>query len=375
MTERPGKLKADYEKILGRVFLVLVSVILTFLAADFISRYLLEHRRSPMERRFPVGVSRKPKPYVMFGGTENGTLPSGVNLNSLGYRGKAPSESKEPGEYRVFMLGGSTVVNGNPTIPELLEQEFRQNGFHSVNVYNFGVVASVSSMELSRILSEISDFQPDLIVMYNGYNDIFIPYYFDPRPGYPFNFVAYESNPLLESDIRSYPTISLFLYGSNILRYAFPEYFVKGFVDLEQVRDAVGYKSAGWKNEIAGVYARNLSKANALSNTFDAEFVAFFQPVLYSIDPLTDKQISNLNPKRRRYEPAKKEYYETMKKMILAEVETAQQVSAIRFVDLSDIYDGESGWYFIDECHTRQESKPIVAKEMYGYLANIFSIE
>ena len=348
-------MKMDVDQILGRIFIVVISLSFSFLACDFVSRYLMPHRRSEIEPRFPVGITRRAKPYVMFGGLENGELESGEILNRLGYRGKLPAATKKSDEFRVFMLGGSTVFVGNPPIPILVEKELRSRGFRNVEVYNFGVISSTSGMELSRILFEIFDMQPDLIVMYNWYNDISHPLGCDPRPGYPFNFIVYENNPLLESEIASYPTLAMLLYGSNICRYLFPSYFFRKFISLDKEREEVAYKSSKWRMQIVQSYVKNLVKANHISKSLGAEFIAFVQPIFY---------YSLSGEAESRVLPETMEYYIDMRDRLFAEVKEAEDDSSIRVIDLTSIYGDGSEWEFSDECHTVQKAKPIVAQKI-----------
>ena len=200
----------------GRTLLVCLSLLLSFILVDYVSIFFISNR-SPFERQFPVEEVRHPKPFVMFGG-----LPNAGNLNARGYMGRAPDTPKPEDEFRIFLVGGSTVLQGNPTLAELLEQQCARTGLTHVKIYNYGVVSSGSGQDLARVVYEISDLEPDLIIFYNGANDTMHPKYWDPRPGYPFNFVVYEKNPLLESSIRDYPALALLAYGSNILRTMIP---------------------------------------------------------------------------------------------------------------------------------------------------------
>ncbi|MFB0533941.1 MAG: hypothetical protein ACETWR_03050 [Anaerolineae bacterium] len=359
----PATMKVEkVEVILGRIFMSLISIVLTFLILDFVSLWFISSR-APIERKFPVEAVRRPKPYTMFGGEAN----TG-DLNSLGYRGKVPLIPKATDEFRVFMLGGSTVFMGNPPIAVLLEEEFKRNGFQNVKVYNFGVVSSVSGIELSQIVFEISELEPDLVVMYNGGNDILHPWSWDPRPGYPFNFIAYESNPLLESDVRSYPSVALFAYGSNIFRYLFPSYFIKKFVPLEQLREETRWKSEEWKAEIARIYVENLVKADKISSSFGAEFIAFFQPLIYFKSPLSVEE-------EQLIDSDEKNYAIDIQKRILSEIEEVKTSSSVKIIDLSTIYEGTSQQVFTDSIHTRQQSRIVVAQEMYRQIVNSFELK
>ncbi|MGD2095390.1 MAG: hypothetical protein PVH77_10320 [Phycisphaerales bacterium] len=358
-----------YETICGRIFVRVVMVVLPLLLLDYISPFLWFHRRSKIIREFPVEVVRQPKPYVMFGGVKNGSIYNGEKLNNLGYRGKAPQMPKTSEEFRILMLGGSTVVNGKPPIPVLLEDEFRGNGMDNVQIYNFGVVSSASSMELARILFEIPELQPDLIIMYNGGNDIFTPYKYDPRPGYPFNFIVYENNPILESDVRSYPTFSLLLYGSNLARCFLSRFFVNRFVPLDKERQKAGWGSDEWRDEIAQRYVSNLMKAKKMSNVFGSKFIAFLQPMVDYKDTLSAEE------KEHRPDPEFKEHCIDVRNRILKKISKTSKESSPILVDLTDIYDKTSTRVFIDKVHTTQESKGLVAKAIYENVVGNFKIE
>ncbi len=358
-----------FETICGRIFIRAVLIILPLLLLDYISPFLWFHRRSKIIRKFPVEVVRQPKPYVMFGGVRNGSIYNGEKMNNLGYRGTVPRIPKTSGEFRILMLGGSTVVNGDPPIPVLLEEEFRRNGMDNVQVYNFGVVSSASSMELVRILFEISELQSDLIIMYNGGNDIFTPYKYDPRPGYPFNFIVYENNPILESDVRSYPTFSLLLYSSNLARCFLSRFFVNSFAPLEKERQKVGWGSDEWKDEIAQRYVSNLTKAKKISGVFGSQFIAFLQPMIDYKDHLSTEE------KNHRPDPEFEKHCVEVRDRILQKISVHSNESSPILIDLTDIYDETLTRVFIDKLHTTQESKTVVAKAIYEHVINNFIIE
>ncbi len=343
------------EIILGRIFFSLISIILTFLLLDFFSQQFISSR-SPIEKEFHFHIARTPKPYVMIGGK-----PYARGRNSLGYRGKVPLIPKDKDEFRIFILGGSTVYNGDPPIAVLLEENFGRKGFQAVQIFNFGVVSSVSSMELSRIVFEISELEPDLVVMYNGGNDIMCPFFWDPRPGYPYNFVVTENNPLLESEVSTYPSLALFAYGSNIFRSVFPSYFINKLIpSLEQLREQNQWQSDEWKTEIARIYVNNLVKANDISKVFGAEFIAFFQPMVYFQDP------------EKYFNTSEGAFAIDVRKKILSEIEKVRSNSSVKIIDLSGIYEGMPEQVFRDFIHTQQEYKTAVAREMYMKIVDSF---
>ena len=360
------KTALKFEARCGRIVTRLLMVLLPLLILDHFSPLFWSYRRSEIERKFPVQIVRQPKPYTMFGGAKNGKLGENIVLNENGYRGGIPLVPKPSGEFRVFMLGGSTVFHGDPPISDLVEEEFKNNSFENVKIYNYGVISGVSGMELSRIVFEISDLEPDLVIMYNGANDILSPNRYDPRPGYPFNFIVYENNPLLESDVKSYPTFSLLLYGSNLARSFFPHYFINRFVPMEAERKKAGWGTDEWRSEIAQTYLRNLVKARKISETFGAEFIVFFQPMVYYKNSLSEEE------KGYHHHLEWTDHCVSVRDKILKGVHQFDKGATPLLIDLSDIHDDTEATMFTDMAHTKQESKVVVAKAIYHHLMKNF---
>ena len=365
-TSQGEQVAAKIERKAGRFVIRAVMILLPLFVLDYFSPLFWFHRRSEIEREFPVQVVRHPEPYTMFGGVPNGRLGEEFVLNGRGYRGNEPAMPKPPGEFRVFVLGGSTVFLGDPAISDCVERKCHDRGYADIRLYNCGVVSSVSGMELSRIVFEIADLEPDLIVMYNGGNDVLHPYRYDPRPGYPFNFIAFESNPLLESDVRSYPTWSLLLYGSNLARSFFPHFFVRRFVPMKQQRRQAGWGTPEWQERIARAYVANLAKADAVSRAFGARFIAFFQPLVFYKDLRSTEEDSY------RPDPKLAEHCLAVRRHVLEQV---RQMEPLPFVDLSDLYDGSATTVFTDYIHTSQDGMEVVAGAVCDHVCRTFDAE
>jgi len=107
---------------------------------------------------------------------DNKELRVNFNVNSLGFRGNDFSIKKNKNTIRIFCSGGSTTAgdscNDNGTWPFFLEQEFRKNNY-DVEVINAGVIGYYSRQELLRLQSEIIYYDPDIILMHQGWNEEF----------------------------------------------------------------------------------------------------------------------------------------------------------------------------------------------------------
>lgn len=301
---------------------------------------------------------RKPYPYIMFKG-----YPGYQHLNELGYPGPAPQQPKPAGEYRIIICGGSTVFNGEPSIGGILESICRENGLAGVRVYNAGVVSSCSGMELSRTLFEFVDREPDLVIFYNGGNDLLGPHYNDPRPGYPPNFVVYESNPILVKDVRKYPLMGLILYGSLLLRYLKGAYFKEKFIALKKLQEEVGYRSRAWEDSIVRTYVDNVVKAGRMLRGFDTRFVVFFQPLLHF------KAFESLAPEERQYTSREDiGYWRRFRAKAVDALQTSCQTAGIRSIDLSEVFSNNAEWIYTDAIHIRQEMQLVIAGRIFEEL-------
>ena len=101
-----------------------------------------------------------------------------VNTNSLGFRGSEFSKDKPDNTYRIFAVGGSTthgatLVNDDETWPAYLQQKFNQiESEISVDVINTGIMAATTEKESKIIKDRLVNYEPNLIIMYDGWNDL-----------------------------------------------------------------------------------------------------------------------------------------------------------------------------------------------------------
>lgn len=100
-----------------------------------------------------------------------------VQINSKGFRGTEFNKNKK-NLFRIVAIGDSCVFgvgcsNGNSTFPVQLEKQlsFRNTNVH-YEVINAGVPGYTTNQCLKFLNSELLDLDPDVIVVYCGWNDI-----------------------------------------------------------------------------------------------------------------------------------------------------------------------------------------------------------
>lgn len=102
-----------------------------------------------------------------------------ININSLGFRGADFTKEKPENTFRIIMVGGSTTfgmgaTSDDTTIPAYLQKKFNDlNLDKKIQVINAGIIAQQSNAEVYDIKNRLINFSPDLIIVYDGYNDSF----------------------------------------------------------------------------------------------------------------------------------------------------------------------------------------------------------
>jgi len=93
----------------------------------------------------------------------------------------APTKPKSV--YRVVVLGGSTTIgvplghsqNIPAKLSAILNAELKKRGlagYETIEVINTGVMGYYSTLEYLLLLTRMLDFQPDLVLAYDGWNDV-----------------------------------------------------------------------------------------------------------------------------------------------------------------------------------------------------------
>jgi len=101
-----------------------------------------------------------------------------ININSHGFRGPEISKEKPDETYRIFVVGGSTTfsirsLTDHHTIPGYLQQKFDESSLDKkIEVINAGISAITSTDELHLVTTKIIEFEPNLVIIYDGHNDV-----------------------------------------------------------------------------------------------------------------------------------------------------------------------------------------------------------
>ena len=199
------------ETILARLFLVCASLVVAFILLEAGANHFLWNIATDEQfNKFASYNQLKAKygddyysrsagdqvvlftPHVHLGYMTQPDYRAGENRhNALGFRGEEISLDKPEGVYRIATLGGSTTYNVavkdyRQSYPHQLQGYLRDNGFAEVEVFNAGVGGYTSHQNLMNLQFRVLPLQPDLVIIYQGYNDV------HTRLVYP--FAAYRAD-------------------------------------------------------------------------------------------------------------------------------------------------------------------------------------
>ena len=101
-----------------------------------------------------------------------------IHINNLGFRGSDFANPKSSDIFRIFFIGGSTAFGSgsssdDTTIPGYLQTFFNQHkSIHRIEIINGGKSGFNTITEKKFIFDTVQYLQPDMIIMYDGWNDI-----------------------------------------------------------------------------------------------------------------------------------------------------------------------------------------------------------
>lgn len=252
-----------------------------------------------------------------------------VNLGyNYTFNGKYPGimvyGKENENDYRIAVLGGSTTDGAMYPFrswPSLLYDALAEYG---VTIYNGGVCGYTSCQELLKLLRDMLALEPDMIIVYDGFND----YYANAQ--YPFAIN----------------------YARQVYDYA------NGNVEDELVAINTNQVCLGiesYKNQFDN-WLSNIRSMYAIASERNISFFSFCQPWFISKKINTVRERSLLLSMQRGIahnfaEGAFRNYMSQMTEL------------PAYIYDLSHIFDHESDVY-MDICHVWEKGNEIIAKEI-----------
>lgn len=287
-------------------------------------------------------------PLLLIGGVphDEGAYRDGHNYshNSHGFRCHEIGPKRQ---FRIVVIGGSCVwgtgaTSNETTIPAKLEKALREEHNFECEVINTGMSAYTSIQQLMLVAKQLIYLNPDLAVVYNGYNDIYVS-----------TLVAGDS--YQPNDSKLYYRLKSYLNNDiNQESFAVPEKDITS-VNIEDVRFNMGGILAYRKN--MEMIVDILKGQGATSALFSEAYIGNTAKPLIGQENQFFEHIA-------RFQRVYTRMYEGV-------VEACQHISRSRgvvFQDLRDPFDPNDGEVFYDWVHLNDRGYEIVAKKMANTL-------
>ena len=275
-----------------------------------------------------------PAPYVMFAETDQ---ENGGNLNTQGFNGPELPIPKGKNEIRVAMLGGSAAWSGvmeKNDIATHLQRSSSSVQFSALGYPpNFGRQSYVSMQELILLQTQVHSLAIDVLLIYAGLNDFWVPYKSEPRGvGFPYLF----SN--LKDRVEGTP--GSYLVGILAHHSAAVNFMEKLAGEKRETTTKVRFPI----HKAVAEYARNLEHMAVLARHYGMKTIFVLQPAVIQKFPETEIEQSFLNAKDR----------EVLAEFYASSTETVQQVAAelnASFISLKGIFNESDEEVFSDAVH------------------------
>ena len=181
---------------------LLLSAVAAFLLAEAYLSYQGAHR-------LILPFHNKLHPYVMFRPHANLAYVTGDThemshqtsriyhyTNEDGFRVPSADYSlpkqKPAGQLRIAFLGSSAVELGSTyetTLPGALRTLLRERyPGRDIEVINAAIQSCVSRQSIAHLVFTVVDYDPDIVILHDGVNDLGMPLTYESRPNFPYNF-------------------------------------------------------------------------------------------------------------------------------------------------------------------------------------------
>lgn len=225
-----------------------------YIASFLNTRY--DHSINPSSSRYPV-------PYISFKGRPNVT-----GHDQHGYKNKLAA-STDPRTVTILFMGGSTGYLGTPNLPELLEKELQKS--FNIRIINLSAISQNHRQHLHNLLEDASNYQFDIVLFYGGYNETLQSAYYDPRPGFPYNYAlrteASPENAILYKHSLLFRLIVAKKYGS-----------IYKYLGITEVPFTPSWNAAIFQQYLATLAQANRVAPAVTSARCKVKFLAAIQP-------------------------------------------------------------------------------------------------
>jgi hypothetical protein len=332
---------------------------------------------------------------------ENGVT---ARFNSDGFRTHELSTlpNKAADEIRIIITGGSASVSWNIgeacTLDNHLYRLFAEHYPNKkVRIFNLGSAAWKSFQELIAIQLYGLRLQPDLIVSFDGFNDI--QHSYSMAIDRPYTnivekaFARYQSwveggvNELFQNlkviDAIKQPSkiaVGMVKSSKTVLNVAPPELAQSAEfgklatnmhypLDLKAVMQRTDFDP--YNKKVVDNYLKNEMLMAKAAEMVGAKMLVVMQPILYLKTSLSETERKTLDSYAESVNFAVQGYL----RMNLGLREVASKQQNLTFVDMSNVFVNNDQTLFTDYCHFKKEGYEIVANKLFNEITKVLALQ
>ena len=285
-----------------------------------------------------------------------------ISVDQDGVRRTVNSQCTDDRSLRIWMFGDSalwgTGVADGGTIPSQLAKLYADSG-QSVCIKNFGEAAWVSTQELIELVLQLkqSDRRPDIVIFYDGTDEIFMPDAGAPKDvhqGYR------RFRELLDGARAEAKPGLLFLKKSNTVRAL--DLLSQKINSRSRGKRALPYAEAEAVAQISvDNYQKNLHITDLLAQAYGFQAYYLWYPTSsFGNKPLTPEERESVREERE----------ETPSRFELKQITYAMcsKINRPSFFYLGDALDHEQRKIYLDGAHLTAEGNGIMARKIFEIL-------
>lgn len=324
------------------------------------------------------------------------TTPDGFAPNGIARANEVVPLAKDPNAFRVIILGGSSVFGEFVETPDqnlgtVLEGELKQRypGI-KIQLINAGVPGYTSAQEYLYIESELIKYQPDLIIIEDGWNDLLENTRLFKKRSYSevANFRNSQSwlvknqlgnsfsfrGSLLQTLSLAYYDVDDYLMFSATYR-SIRHFFISLFEKILQGKfSKIRKEPLTFKPDAVEYYVENIERMWASSKMHNYKICFLMQPLLgLGKKPLSKEEIETTRNhiKYKEWQEITPAFYELAKKKL---TELRMRNPGMCFESLENVFDQTTEHVYVDSGHLNLTGNQILARQIVNILKRNNSI-
>ena len=276
-----------------------------------------------------------------------------LNINNEGFRGAEINVSKTNNDYRIIVIGGSTVFGAglgsdNETFPYELYNKFKEK-FNNVEVINAGISSLTSFEELYYFKEKLIPLEPNLVIIYDGWNNVAYKATSEPE------ILNTDDDKLQLKDFQAYLRSPVVLYRYVLL----PILDFQFFGNLDTTDTTIINKSDLYdpqiSNSVASLWYAHMNEFCQISKENQIQSVVILQPTLnHGTKPLTNYERSNY---------VKNIYFEKTFELLIQKSKHLNDCSMVS--DFSNVFIDVNEGVYLDQGHLNPFGNKIIAEKIY----------